>query len=631
MTALVSSGPLRGWTGSSLGSPALTRSRDVTTLGDLPFHVLDRFASTTLIKRSLGRGLQEFTGSQLFEQIRELSLGLTQLGVTPGDRVAIISESRPEWVTVDLASLAAGAVTVPVYPTQSAGQVEFVLRDSGAKVAVLSGLAQLEKLRRVRESLADLELVLVIDAPADGERPYPDALPVAEVCAQGRAVLHSDACAPVRFLEAVQALDEHQVATIVYTMDESGDLKGAMLTHANLLANLRATGQVLPLRTDDLALSLLPLSHVFERMALYRYLHDGVPVVFVESLMTVMRDLRRVKPTVMTGVPRVYEKFLSAVDEDLARASAVRRKIVGWALAIGEKRATRMAAGAQVGPFLAAVYRLADRLVLARIRQGTGGRLRCLVCGSAALPPRVAGFFAAIGLPIYEGYGLTETSPVLTTNGPASVRHRTVGRALPDVEIRIAEDGEILARGPNVMVGYLGRPDLNEAALRDGWFHTGDIGQIDSDGYLTITDRKKDLLVTAGGKKVAPAPLEAALMASPLVADAILIGENRKFISVLIVPDFDALEAQVRAQGLAPGPHEDLVQRVDVVQLYQNLVDRLNSGLSQFERIKRLAVLPKTVALLRTRGGQTMLKRRKAIERSWPHIVDRVYANAARD
>jgi len=631
MTTLVRNLSLLTVPDSSFGTLAAVRSREVTTLADLPFYILNHFPGQTLLKRSLGRRFQELTGGQLFEQIRELSLGLTHLGIAPGDRVAIISESRPEWVILDLAALAAGGVTVPVYPTQSAGQVEFVLRDSGAKAAVVAGLAQLEKIRRVRDSLPDLDLLLVMDPQADGERPYPDALPIAEVSAQGRAVLETDARAPERFRDGVLGCNEHQVATIVYAMDESGDLKGAMLTHANLLANVRATEAVLPLRPDDVALSLLPLSHVFERMALYRYLHDGVQVVFVESLMTVMRDLRRVKPTVMTGVPRVYEKFHSAFEEEMARASRPRRGIVNRALAIGARRAALLSARRPVGSVLAAAHRLADRFVLSRIRQGTGGRLRCVICGSAALPARVAAFFSSIGLPIYEGYGLTETSPVLTTNSPANVRHGTVGKALPGVVIRIAGDGEILARGPNVTVGYLGRPDLNELALGDGWFHTGDIGTLDEGGYLTITDRKKDLLVTAGGKKVAPAPLEAALMKSPLVADAILIGETRKFISVLIVPDFGALEAHVRAGGLAPGSHEELVQRVDVVQLYQTLVDRVNSGLAQFERIKRVAVLPKTVALARTPGGQTMLRRRQAIERSWQHIVDRIYATGARE
>jgi long-chain acyl-CoA synthetase len=603
----------------------------LTTLGQLPFHVLENFPAKILVKRAMGRGYLELTGLGIFDRVRETSLGLMALGVAAGDCVAIISESRPEWAIADLAALSAGAVTVPIYPTQSAGQIEFILRDSGARIAIVSGAAQLEKVRRVRAALPDLEMLLVIDAPADGERPYHDAVPLAEVAAHGRAILETDARAPNRFREAAQCRDENEIATIVYTMDESGDLKGALLTHGNLLADLRATEERLPLGSDDVALSLLPLSHVFERVALYRYLHDGATVVFVESLMTVMRDLRRVRPTVMTGVPRVYEKFLGAVEEELARASALRRAVVRWALGVGARQAALVSAGSGVGPWFRLVHRLVDRFVLARIRQGTGGRLRCLVCGSAALPERVARFFAAIGLPIYEGYGLTETAPVLTASGPGSLRHGTVGRPLPGVEIRIAADGEILARGPNVMVGYHRRPDLNETALRAGWFHTGDIGRLDADGFLTITDRKKDLLVTAGGKKVAPAPLEAALMAHPLVADAILIGENRKFISVLIVPDFDELGAYLSAAGLPPGSAEELVQRADVVQLYQKLVDELNAGLAQFERIKRLAVLPEHARLFRGPAVMTMLRRRQAIELRWQHVVDRVYANAGKD
>ena len=631
MTTLVLGGGLQTLTDFPSGPPRGDISRTVNTLADLPFHVLEHSPRTVLLKRAVGTGFVELTGAQLFERVQQLTLGLLQLGITRGDRVAIISDSRPEWVVADLASIAAGAVTVPVYPTQSAHQVEFILRDSRAKAAVVSGTAQLEKVRRIRQHLADLDLLLVIDELRTSEPVHPDALPLSEVTAHGQALLESDARAPERFRAAALRCDEHDVATIVYTVDESGDLKGAMLTHANLLANVRATEERLPLHAGDLALSLLPLSHVFERMALYRYLYDGVPAVFVESLMTVMRDLRRVQPTVMTGVPRVYEKFLGAIEEELARTTLVRRRVGRWAVRIARKRAALVAAGRRAGFVLRPLVFLADRLVLARIRRSAGGRLRCLVCGSAALPARVAEFFEAIGLPIYEGYGLTETSPVLTANGPGNVRRGTVGRPLTDVEIRIADDGEILARGPNLMVGYHCRPDLNEVALAGGWFHTGDKGTLDQDGFLTIAGRKKDLIVTAGGKKVAPSPLEAFLMRDPLVADAVLVGENRKFISVLIVPDFWRLDAHLRATGLPSGRPDELVQRADVLRLYQNLVDRLNAGLAQFERIKRLALVPTTETLSRSPAGDTMLARRAAFELQWKSIVDRVYATGAKD
>ncbi|MGE5357788.1 MAG: AMP-dependent synthetase/ligase [Bacteroidales bacterium] len=612
-------------------SDVLVPEHTLATLADLPFVLLTRFPDKPLMKRAVGRAEVSFTGREIFEEVRRLSLGLVHLGVEAGDSVAIIAESRPEWVITDLAAQCAGAITVPVYPTQSAAQVEFILRDSRAKVVVVSGAAQVEKLRRIRPSLPEVEFVLAFDAPAAGERHFPDALPLAEVVAQGRALLEMDPERGQHFQYGVLARHEQDTATVVYTTDESGALKGAVLTHANLLANLSATEEVLPLRSDDVALSLLPLSHVFERMALYRYLHGGLSVVFVESLMTVMRDLRHVRPTVMTGVPRVYEKFLSAVEDELARASKLRSTIVSRALAIGHARANRLAAGRRLGLMFRLVHALADRLVLSRLREGTGGRLRLLISGSAALPASVDRFFASIGLPIFEGYGLSETSPVLTTNAPGRNRPGTVGKPLPGVDIRLADDGEILARGPNVTGGYLHRDDINTEAFRGRWFHTGDIGHLDEDGYLTIIDRKKDLIVTAGGKKIAPSPLERTIMQSPLVADAILVGENRKFVSVLIVPNFRELRAELVAAGVPALSDEELMQRADALQLYHNIVDRLNASLAQFERIKRVALLPASVHLDRGRGPTTMLMRRRQIEKRWHATVDRLYAAGPRD
>ncbi len=604
---------------------------EVATLADLAIYIGERFPETTLLRRSLGRGTFTMTGAQILDEVRAVSIGLTHLGVEPGDRVAIIADSRPEWVIADLAAISAGAITVPVYPTQSAGHVEFILADCGAKVAVLAGAAQLEKVRRISDRLPRLELLLVIDPPGPNEPSFPDALPLAEVARQGRSVLEADPEASTSFLLRASSCDEQAIATIVYTMDESGDAKGAMLTHANLLANVRATEEILPLDRDDIALSLLPLSHVFERMALYRYLRDGVETVFVESLMTVMRDLKRVRPTVMTGVPRGYEKVLGAVEEELARAPRWRRALVVRALALARKRAVLVAAGRRVPRDVALAHAVVDRLVLARLRRATGGRLRCLVCGSARLPERVRDFFAAVGLPLFEGYGLTETSPVLTTNGPGQVRPGTVGRPLPGVEIRIADDGEILARGPNITRGYLNREDLTLQAFAGGWFHTGDIGSLDQDGYLTISDRRKNLIVTAGGKKIAPAPLEARLRGNPLVADAIVIGENRKFPSVLIVPDLPALEAHLASIGAPPPASGNPLERADVLQVYQKLVDELNRDLAQFERIKRFALLPPGTALPAAGPSMTMMRRREVIEHEWQPIVDRLYSSGRRD
>jgi long-chain acyl-CoA synthetase len=376
---------------------------------------------------------------------------------------------------------------------------------------------------------------------------------------------------------------------------------------------------------DDVVLSFLPLSHVFERLTMFRSLYNGATIAFAESLSTVPRDLARVRPTVMTGVPRFYEKFLGAVLDGVAKMPAARQKLFHWATDLGRACVREELAGRKL-PLVVRFQRVvADRLVFSKIRARAGGRLRYLVSGSAPLSPSLAEFFLAIGLPIVEGYGLTETSPAVAANGVDGMRLGTVGRAVAGVEIGIAPDGEILVRGPNVMAGYYGRPDLTAEVIKDGWFYTGDIGQLDAEGYLTITDRKKDLIVTSGGKKIAPQPLEGALKANRLVAEAVVIGEGRKFPAVLIVPDFARLEDQARHLGLLPASREQLVARDEILELYQDMVDQLNVTLGQFERIKKIAILPSEFTMERNELTPTMKVRRKVVEDRWREVIDRLY------
>ena len=377
---------------------------------------------------------------------------------------------------------------------------------------------------------------------------------------------------------------------------------------------------MLPVSQEDVALSFLPLSHSFERTVAYIYLAAGVTIVFAESLETVARDLTVVRPTIMTGVPRVFEKFYARVHENVAAQPALRRLLFRWAVRAALARVRgRWTLGALVAP-------LADRLILAKIRERLGGRLRYAVSGSAPLPRHVGEFFQAVGLPIVEGYGLTETAPVLTVNPFDAPRLGTVGRPIPGVEIRIAPDGEILARGPNVMAGYYNRPEDTQAVLRDGWLHTGDVGEIDADGYLRITDRKKDIIITSGGKHVAPQPLEARLKASPLVAEAVVLGDRRKFPAALIVPDFAALERRLAELGRPAGPREELVTRPDVVALYQEIVDALNRDLAQFERIKRFALLPRELSMESGELTPTLKVRRRIVEERWRETIEQLYA-----
>jgi long-chain acyl-CoA synthetase len=596
---------------------------DPFTLATLPFRVRDLHPKPVLIGRCREGGCTSFSTQELFEHVRALSLGLTALGLKRGDRVAIISDSRPEWVMTDLAVLAAGGVTVPVYPTLSASQARFILKESGCRIAVVSNAVQVSKLNEVVRDLPELEAIAAMDGEA--VTPRVRGLALADVNAWGRAQLSSDGGVAERFEAAARAVGPSDLATIVYTSGTTGDPKGVMLSHSNIVSNLLATTGWLALQPGDVALSFLPLSHVFERVVFFRFLYDGVSVYFAEALTTVARDLEQVRPTVMTGVPRVFEKVHGAIMDVVGKMHGPRRTLADWALGVGHEAARLELAGQPLPAALRVKRGLADRLVLGKMRARMGGRLRFVVSGSAPLSTTVGGFFFAIGLPILEAYGLTETSPGISGNPPDAPRLGTVGKALPGVEVAIAPDGEILVRGPNVMQGYYKRPDATAEVLRDGWLHTGDIGELSGDGYLRITDRKKDLIVTSGGKKIAPQPLENLLKTDPLIAEVVLIGEQRKFPAALIVPDFARLTAWAERIGLPSLPSEQLIERPEVQRLYQDILDRLNESLAQFERVKRFAVLPAEFTMERGELTPTMKVRRQVVEQRWRQVIDKLY------
>ena len=596
---------------------------DIRTLADLPFHVMGRFQNATVVGSARGGTVRSVTGKEFFEGVRDLSLGLSALGMEAGERVAIIAESRPEWLSIDLAILAAGAVSVPVYPTLAAAQIRYILQDSAAAIAVVSTRLQLEKIQAIRHQLPALEAIVVMDATAAGNTP--SVLSLAEATERGHARMVGEWGVAKQFRDVARAIRPDQLATIVYTSGTTGEPKGVMLTHGALVSNVFAAGQVFGLSESDVSLSFLPLSHTFERVVSWIYLVSGVHVVFAESFDTVGRDIGLARPTVVTGVPRVYEKLYARIMENGANAPGMQSTLFRWAVGAGIKKSRATLRGRSAGPLDRLQARLADTLVLQKVRQRLGGRMRYLVSGSAPLGTDIAEFFGALGLPIIEGYGLTETPAALTVNQPDAPRVGTVGKALPGIELRIAEDGEILARGPNVMTGYYNKPEATADVLKDGWFHTGDIGTIDPEGYLSITDRKKDLLVTSGGKKIAPQPIEATLKRSPLVAEAILLGERRKFAAALLIPDFPTLERRLQALGRPPGAREELVTRADVVSLYQEVVDALNRELSQFERIKRIAILPAEFTIESGELTPTLKVKRKVVEERWRDAIEALY------
>jgi long-chain acyl-CoA synthetase len=594
---------------------------------------MGRFPKPLLVGRCRTGQIEGWSSKEFFEHVRNLSVGFSALGVEPGDRVALMSESRPEWLVTDLAALTAGAVLVPVYPTLSAAQARYILEDSAAKLAIVSTKVQLEKVQEVRHQLPALEALLVMDEAMASESP--SVLSIQKVSERGHARMAGEWGAGRGFRESARAIKPDQLATIIYTSGTTGEPKGVMLTHANLVANLNAAAAALDVTDEDVALSFLPLSHAFERMVVYVYLLCGVTVIFAESFDTLGRDIALARPTIMTGVPRVYEKLHARITEKGQSGSAATAKLFRWAVAAGLAKARAVLRGRSPGAFERLQAALADRLVFAKIRQGVGGRLRYLVSGSAPLPANVAEFFCAVGLPIIEGYGLTETAPILTVNPAHAPRAGSVGRPVSGVELRIAEDGEILARGPNVMTGYYNKPEATRDVLKDGWFHTGDVGTIDSDGYLAITDRKKDLLVTSGGKKIAPQPIEAALKRSPLIAEAVLLGDRRKYAAALIVPEFNTLERRLKDLGRPPDSADvrasssddwaALVKRPDVLALYQEVVDALNRELSQFERIKKIAVLPAEFSVESGELTPTLKVKRKVVEERWRKVIDGLY------
>ncbi|PIQ82718.1 MAG: hypothetical protein COV76_02240, partial [Candidatus Omnitrophica bacterium CG11_big_fil_rev_8_21_14_0_20_64_10] len=545
-----------------------------------------RFGDRPFLWAKRGGRYRPISWGALAGQVEETALGLLDLGIKLGDRAAIFSENRPEWAVADLAILSAGGVTVPIYTSLTTPEIEHLLTDSGARILFVSDTEKLARLFPLQEKL-DLKIILM-DAPVRVAGPR--IWWIGELGGLGRTggpELKS------QLVGRIQAGRGESLCSLIYTSGTTGNPKGVMLTHDNFLSNCEATVSAVPVGPDDLLLSFLPLSHVFERMAGYYYaLRQGAQIAYAESMEKVAENLLETRPTLLTGVPRFFEKIHERIEQTVAEASPLKQRLFRWALGVGERRSRRLQKGQPVPTGLMLVHRVADRLVLGKLRARMGGRLRFCISGGAPLAKPLAEFFHAAGILLLEGYGLTETSPVITANRPQRFRFGSVGLPLSGVEVRIAEDGEILTRGPHVMSGYFHNPEATAEVIdRDGWFHTGDIGRIDSDGFLFITDRKKDLIKTSGGKMAAPQNLENGLKQDPWVADCVVIGDRRKFLSVLIVPEFDRVERFARLKRLAYANRETLLRLPEIRTLYEERLERFNRELASFEQLKRFLLL----------------------------------------
>jgi long-chain acyl-CoA synthetase len=591
------------------------------TLTQLYFGALERFGTRPVAFRAKRQGQwRELSYQQLADRVQDLSLGLLELGVSPGDRVAILSENRPEWAIADYACLTARCTDVPIYPTLPARQVEYALCDSGAVAIFVSTKQQLEKVTAIRSRVPALRHVITFDNGASGA----EVLTLDQVCARGQAARSRHP----RWKDTALEARPDDLATLIYTSGTTGDAKGVMLTHGNITSNVTTCCTLFTFRDTDDCLSFLPLSHIFERMfGHYSMFHAGVVINYAESVDTVAADMERWRPTLMASVPRLYEKIYARVLERVRTGSAVKKRLFFWAKDVGERWIERRLNGQPISPLLAAQRLLADRLVFAKLRERTGGRLRFFISGGAPLSPDIARFFHAAGMPILEGYGLTETSPVIAVNTFEHLRLGTVGRPIPGVEVKIAPDGEILTRGPHVMTGYYRKPEATSEALDDeGWFHTGDIGLLDPDGYLKITDRKKDLIVTAGGKNIAPQPIESLVKTSKFVSNAVMLGDRRRFPIMLVVPNQTTLTAWAEGQKIKAENFEALLQLPETQSKMDREVRTTLRDQASFEVPKRLLLLPHDFTVESGELTPTLKIKRRVVEQHHRLAIEALYA-----
>ncbi len=589
------------------------------TVNALFFKAVESHKLPNAFMHKVGSAWESISHDTVLTRVRHTALGLAQLGVVPGDRVGILSENRPEWAMADYACICSGVIDVPVYPTLPAEQIPFILNDSGAKALFVSTAAQAQKIKSVRAQLTDVQWVIGFGATKDDGCD----MTLAELEAVGAK--HDNAEAAATFKSNALAVEPNHLLTLIYTSGTTGKPKGVMLTHDNVYSNCIATEHSIPLSGGDLALSFLPLSHIFERMGDYYLFSNGVTIAYAESIDTVPINMNEVRPTLMMSVPRLYEKIYARVLENAVSAGGLKARIFFWARSVGDRWANEKLAGREPGGLLGLQYGLAQKLVFSKLKERTGGRMRFFISGGAPLSPQINKFFYSAGLTILEGYGLTETSPVISANTVKDFRIGTVGKPIRGVEVRIASDGEILTRGPHVMKGYYRNPEATAEAIdHEGWFHTGDIGELE-DGFLKITDRKKDIIVTAGGKNIAPQPIENQLKTNKYVSQAVMLGDKRKYAVVLIVPDWDQLEKWASAQSIVWTSRAELLKMPTVQAKMEKEVKGELTGLASYETPKKVGLLEHDFSIERGELTPKLSVKRRVVEQSYAELIESLY------
>jgi long-chain acyl-CoA synthetase len=590
----------------------------VATLNDIFFVAVKHDLDRLMLYRETGKWLP-ITSREFGQRVARTARTLHSWGIRPGDRVAILGENRPEWPTADMASLLLGAVTVPLYTTLTAEQTAFALKDSGCRAIFVSSDQQLQKILSVL-SQTQIEKIVVMD-PVEFTG---DLAPFAAKCVtMPQITLQGPDDLGTEIEARAHSVAPSDLATIVYTSGTTGASKGAMLTHGNITSNILCSLLGFSMRPGLTSISFLPLCHITARHVDFAMLYHGVTLAYCPFIERLPEALREVQPSIFVAVPRVYEKIFAQAQQK--SKGFPKRAIFNWALSVGKSHKPEILAGqTPTSPG----WKLANKIVFSKIREGMGGQVETFISGGAPLGRELAEWFATVGIRIHEGYGLTETSPVIAVNTPVNHRIGTVGKILPNLEVRIAEDGEILVRGPSVFKGYWNRPEETKAALVDGWFKTGDIGNIDADGYLSVTDRKKDLIKTSGGKFIAPQPIENSLKLNSLVGVAAILGDKRKFPAVMISPNFVSLEEWARGNNIRFSSRTELVANPKVQSLYDGIVENINQKLARFEKLKRVLLVPDEFTVDNGVLTPTLKVRRRVIEERYRGQIDELYAEA---
>lgn len=549
--------------------------------------------------------------------IKYLSLGLKDLGHQAGDKLIILAENGPKWIMTDFANLCSGGITVPIYPSLVPEQIKYIIDDSDAKIVVCSSQELWKKVKTVKNELTKVTHFISFQS----EIPE-GVMSLNDVMKKGKRIADGN---PELFEKTVLEVKSDDVASIIYTSGTTGTPKGVILTHDNFISNIKSLAAIIEFTHKDMVLSFLPLSHVLERMCTFAFLYKGCSIAYAESVETVADNLAEIRPHIMVSVPRLFEKIYSKVMDNVLESSPLKRKIFFWAVKTGKEYGKRKLQKQSIPGLLRLKRNLADKLVFSKIIEKTGGRARFFVSGGAPLPKEIADFLYALGLVVLEGYGLTETSPVIAVNTFEKLKFGTVGHPIPGIDVKIAEDGEILTKGPNVMKGYYKKEAETKEAFEGGWFHTGDIGHLDEDGFLVITDRKKDIIVTSAGKNVAPQQIENLIKTSPYISNVVVTGSTRKFISALIVPDFEKLEEYARLLNITYKDNIELVKNEEIVSFMLAEIKKCTPNLAPYEKVKKIVLIDREFEEDKGEITPTLKVKRKIIEEKYRDLIDSMY------